>query len=217
MVREPLPIDDEFRGLLQGLAHNHPQLFYRPLFTCAATTKDHVVVDQLRIFVALTRHMPDLLTHDADMTAVALVSSGRNVEGSGKEKDNAAPQWTAARPGQLAIILELIFRLEQLMKQRSSSTEILPSEHQFFNDLEDRLAVLISTKEQTHLFPMSQRILLSELLYRIRAYTESGHKSVFHNVCIKGDLLSRSQSSLVAFHRPLGFADVIRRTGRKHR
>lgn len=214
MVREPLPSADEFRGLLQGLAQNHPQLFYRPLFTCAATTKDHVVVDQLRIVVALTRHMPDLLTREADMTAIALVGSGRAILDKGKTKENASAQWAAARPGQLAIILELVLRIEELMKERSSSIKTLPSVSQFFNDLEDRLAVLISTKEQTHLLPMSQRILFSELLYRIRAYTESGHKLVLHRTCVKSNSPSRSQSPLVAVHHFMGFACIIRFTGR---
>jgi hypothetical protein len=218
MVREPLPLADELRELLQGLADNHPQRFYKPLFTCAATIKDHVVVDQLRIFVALTSHLPDLLTREADMTAIALVSSGGGVLGKGKVKENTPPQWAAARPGQLAIILELILRIEQLTKEKSSApTKIVPAVYQFFNDLEDRLAVLISAKEQTLLLPMSQRILFCELLYRIRIYTESNHRSGLHYDFIKGNSPSRFQSPLVTFRHSLGITRVIRCTGREHR
>ena len=127
MVWDPLPLADEFWGLLQGLAHNHPQLFYKPLFTCAATTKDHVVVDQLRIVVTLTWYTPHLLTHEVNMTTIMPVSNSRTILGKGKAKEDVPPPWAVVCPGQLAIILDLILRMEQLTKERSLSTKIAPS------------------------------------------------------------------------------------------
>lgn len=179
-MRDPIPPSGDFRGFLDGLALNHPQLFYKPLFTCAATPKDHVVVDQLRILAALETHIPDILTRDADMTAIVLLSGGGGVLGKGKGKEDAPPRWVTARAGQSAIMFELIFKLDALTQNKGiSSSNMSPTDTQFFHDLENKLAVLISAKEPASLLPFSQRILLSELLLRIRLYTKSWHSYVF--------------------------------------
>lgn len=178
-MRDPIPPSGDFRGFLDGLALNHPQLFYKPLFTCAATTKDHVVVDQLRILAALGAHIPDILTRDADMTAIVLLSGGGGVLGKGKGKEDAPPRWITARAGQSAIMFELIFKLDTLTKSKgTSSPNVSSTDIQFFRELENKLAVLISAKEPASLLPFSQRILLSELLLRIRLYTKSWHSYV---------------------------------------
>lgn len=158
-----------------------------------------MAVDQLRIIAALSRHIPDLLTRDANMTSIAIVRSGGvGAAGKGKSKAGAPIHWGAARPGQSALIFELILRVLHLTqnrdqekgkekesaKGRKSATPGLQSSlssehaqyHQFFHDLENKLAVLLVAKESEHgLIPFSQRMLLCELLYRIRLYTESWH------------------------------------------
>ncbi|KAF8312677.1 hypothetical protein DL93DRAFT_1297134 [Clavulina sp. PMI_390] len=180
IVREPFPPSGDFRGLLEGLASNHPQLFFKPLFTCASSAKDHVIVDQLRILAALGHHMPDLLTRDADMTAIALLRSGGGASAKGKAREDAPPSWMIARAGQSILMLELIYKLDTLIdKKGKSSGKSSSAEGPFFHDLENKIAVLVSAREPATLFPFSQRILLNELLYRIRIYTESWHNALW--------------------------------------
>ena len=95
---------------LNNAAQDHPKLFFKPLFACAAATKDLTVVNQLSILTALARFLPDLWLWDADMMSVALLS---DASGSRSTSDTVEGSLHRSKPrlGQCALLMELLDRL----------------------------------------------------------------------------------------------------------
>lgn len=81
-------------------------MFFKPLFACAASNKDLSVVNQLCILLALSTHVPNMWTLDADMMSVALMATGKDMKKGGK-----SAVWDQARLGPTVILLEVIGRL----------------------------------------------------------------------------------------------------------
>lgn len=94
--------------LLLSLALRHPQTFYKPLFSCAASNKAEYVQSHLQTLRALARHLTPLRFYfrDAEMMAVALLSNHTTGEG--------VVTWTSARLGQRALVAELTSVLKSL-------------------------------------------------------------------------------------------------------
>jgi hypothetical protein len=176
---------------------SHPQLFFKPLFDCAKASQDFKVVEHLCVLATLAQHIPDLLIQNAEMMSVALMGGVGMQIGKGKSIDGAAPTWGNARIGQCVIVMELLFKLDQLTREKSNSLVVSnwfnciftlldsgtllwqtpassrPTAVYFFNDLETKLSILIDAREQTSLIPFSQRVLLITLFHRIRLFTLS--------------------------------------------
>lgn len=89
------------------ISRSHPQLFYKPLFGCAAATKEHVIVQHLRTMGMLVKLVPDFWTRDAEMIAVALVSDVGAKANPPQEGDAA----TKVRLGQCALLVETVFNM----------------------------------------------------------------------------------------------------------
>jgi hypothetical protein len=80
----------------------YPQIFYKPLFGCAASSKELTVQNYLAILSIISRFLPGFWTRDAEMVSVALMSDGTNKSSESK------PTWGKARLGQSALLVELI-------------------------------------------------------------------------------------------------------------
>ena len=122
MVKESSPQASEpLARLLTLLATLCPQVFYRPLFLCAASTKEETVSRQIATLMALGRFMPNFWTSDAEMLSVALMSDpGSTNTGKGKTKEGEKVPWGKPRLGQTMILLEVIANLRTYRKENDS-------------------------------------------------------------------------------------------------
>ncbi|KAI0041863.1 hypothetical protein FA95DRAFT_1500866 [Auriscalpium vulgare] len=160
--------------LLDTVSHAYPKLFFKPLFACAAASKEMTVVTHLRIVAMLAKVLPSFWTSDVDMMLVALMS------GSTPASKKAGPEgnepWGQARPGQLVILAELIAHVQKVAQERdpqSGADAMLTAKARFFFALEYKLGNLLEAKERSSSTPVTQRIMLSVLFYEIRVLLRS--------------------------------------------
>ena len=126
LVEEPpphpcFPLTD----LLNTIARLYPQIFYKHLFSCAASSKEFTVVNHLCAMVIVSKFLPDFWTRDAEMMAVALMSD----VGGKKSEDPGSSSWTKARLGQCVLLVELIERLQAARHQKESLVSLLLPVH----------------------------------------------------------------------------------------
>ncbi|KAJ3934148.1 MAG: hypothetical protein NXY57DRAFT_995571 [Lentinula lateritia] len=182
LVDEPPPYPClPLSSLLDSLSQSYPQIFYKPLFQCAASTREHVVVKHLCTLTALARFMPDFWIKDAEMMSIATMGDmGMKSPGSGITQGipGAVEPWGTARLGQSVLIVELIAQVQSMRRVRENSTNSASDTAfiamaKFAISLEQRLSILIETKEHTSLIPLSQRLLFCMLFREIRLLTRS--------------------------------------------
>jgi hypothetical protein len=104
LTQNPLPtISLSLRALLRNLSTRYPQVFYKPLFACAASDKEDVVKTHLvSLHIISTLVGPSVFyLRDPEMITVALMAD----VGTGGSHD---PNWATARLGQTALLLELV-------------------------------------------------------------------------------------------------------------
>lgn len=94
----------------------YPQIFYKPLFACAASSKELTIQNHLAILTAISKFLPDFWIRDAEMVSVALMS-----EGSSK-LSGMKPVWAEARLGQLALLVELIEYIQAIRQAATLTT-----------------------------------------------------------------------------------------------
>ncbi|KAJ7032008.1 hypothetical protein C8F04DRAFT_670996 [Mycena alexandri] len=163
-----LPLTD----FLDKVSQLYPQVFYKPLFSCAASNKDVTVLNYLCAITAVARFLPDFWTRNAEMMSVALMS------GAGGSKSSApdiAPTWGTARLGQSVLLLEVIGQIQAIRRTKDSSSnpDGFVDIVKFVLALETRLSLLLDVKERTNLVPLSQRMLFMMLFREIRLLTRS--------------------------------------------
>ncbi|KAF9653663.1 hypothetical protein BDM02DRAFT_3135161 [Thelephora ganbajun] len=158
--------DPSITELLLSTAKRYPQIFFKPLFLCAASNKELITASYLRTLVTLLTYLPNILTSNAEMMSVALMGNLSNT-GSVDEASNLT--WEQARLGHCVVMVELISCLRSLRK----SADAAPGLVAFINSLESRLAVLLEAKERSTLVPFSQRALYCILFYEMRLTTHS--------------------------------------------
>ncbi|KAF5379141.1 hypothetical protein D9615_005965 [Tricholomella constricta] len=174
LVEEPPPCPYiPLTNLLDTIARLYPQVFYKPLFLCAASSKEFTVVNHLCVIVIVSKFLPDYWTRDAEMMSVALMSDGGKKEAA-SEMGNRT--WTKTRLGQAVVMLELIACVQAARheKEASLSSENLSVEMvKFVMALESRLAILLEARERTTLTAPSQRLLFCILFREMRLLTRS--------------------------------------------
>ncbi|KDQ32084.1 hypothetical protein PLEOSDRAFT_1035031 [Pleurotus ostreatus PC15] len=159
--------------LLQQLASVFPRIFYKPFFSCAASNKDVVVLNHLRVLTAISKFLPDLWMRDAEMVAVALLSDPGAKANNGT---TATPAWGVPRLGQSVILMEIISSLQTVRHRKEgapSADHALVDAVKFALSLEARLAAGLDVKEQTLLVPAFHRSLYCVLFREIRLLTKS--------------------------------------------
>ncbi|KAK7044859.1 RRM domain-containing protein [Favolaschia claudopus] len=164
-----LPLTDFFDKVSQL----YPQVFYKPLFACAASNKEVTVINHLCGITAVARFLPDFWTRDAEMMSIALMSGG----GASKTPTaETGPVWGTARLGQSVLLVEMIGKIQSIrrMKDKSASPDsVYVDIIKFVLALETRLGLLIELKERTSLTPLSQRMLFMMLFREFRLLTRS--------------------------------------------
>ncbi|KAK2461214.1 hypothetical protein APHAL10511_006741 [Amanita phalloides] len=171
IVEDPPPFPSpDLSNLLGLLSYQYPHMFYKSLFSCAASAKEYVVIDHLRTMTTVAKYVPDFLVRDAEMICVALVND------IGKKTELTPPTFKAARLGQLVILVELIVQA-QIARHRKD--ELPHADGALFNvikflvSLEARLSVLLGAREKEFLYPFSHRVLYCILFREIRLLTRS--------------------------------------------
>ncbi|KAH7907950.1 hypothetical protein BJ138DRAFT_1128802 [Hygrophoropsis aurantiaca] len=182
-------------ALLNNLSQMYPQVFYKPLFACAASTKELAVVNHLGIITAIANFLPDFWTRDPEMTLVALMKDvGKPVEGE------SGLVWGKARLGQTTLLLELIAKVRSLSRPAQEMTSIensaLIAAARFFTTLEMRLGIMIEARERTNLIPLPHRVLFAVLFREIRLLTKSLKRSPWYGSTISWTLQSHAGAAI---------------------
>ncbi|KAG6915507.1 hypothetical protein DXG01_011132 [Tephrocybe rancida] len=133
-------------NLLDTIARLYPQVFYKPLFLCAASSKEFTVVNHLCVIVIVSKFLSDFWIRDAEMVSVALMSDGGK---KAPETDRKA--WTKPRLGQAVIMLELIGSIQAARHEKEASLQHAPDNTladtvKFVAALEARLTILLEAK-----------------------------------------------------------------------
>ncbi|KAF8068970.1 hypothetical protein FPV67DRAFT_1414491 [Lyophyllum atratum] len=174
LVEEPPPYPCiPLTNLLDTIARIYPQIFYKPLFLCAASSKEFTVVNYLCVIVIILKFLPDYWIRDAEMMSVALMSDGGK-KGATSETDKKS--WMKTRLGQAVVMLELIGYIQSArhLKQSSSNSDASLAEAVKFSvSLEARLAILLEARERTDSTAPSQRLLFCILFREMRLLTRS--------------------------------------------
>ncbi|KAL4067040.1 hypothetical protein V8B97DRAFT_2009689 [Scleroderma yunnanense] len=180
------------RGILEKASRLYPQVFFKPLFACAASTKDLSVAHHLQQLVGISALLPDFWLHDPDMVVVALMNE------VGDSQQGTHRPYGKARLGQTALMVELIMVVKSLtaINPAPHSGDLTASAVQFFNALETRLGVILEAREKTTLIPEPQRLLLSVFLREIRLLSRSIKRSQWLSVSISWLLHSQSGASI---------------------
>ena len=114
LAAEPITTPDpSITELLLSIAKRYPQVFFKPLFLCAASNKELIIANYLRILITLSGYLPNILTSNAEMMSVALMGNLSNTESIDETID---PTWEQARLGHCVILVELVSRMRTLRK-----------------------------------------------------------------------------------------------------
>jgi hypothetical protein len=106
-------------AFLSILSRTWPPLFYKPLFACAASDKEVIVVNHLCTIQVHAKYVQDYWTRDPEMLCVALLSDiGLKDSGGGNKK------WAKARLGQLVLLVELIGKFQKLRHEKENSPTV---------------------------------------------------------------------------------------------
>ena len=105
--------------LFATLSNSYPQLMYKPLFSCAAATKEVSIVNHLRTINSIAKFVPNFWTQNAEMMSVALSS---DIGGSSGKDQVADGTWSKARLGQSMLLVELIGSIQSVRRDRESNT-----------------------------------------------------------------------------------------------
>jgi hypothetical protein len=105
-------------NVLDTIARLYPQVFYKVIFSCAASSKEFTIVNHLCAMVVVSKFLPDFWSRDAEMMAVALMS---DIGGKKMLEDSAPLSWTKARLGQCILLIELIGRIQAARHEREAS------------------------------------------------------------------------------------------------
>ncbi|KAG6885182.1 hypothetical protein C0993_005089 [Termitomyces sp. T159_Od127] len=158
-------------NLLDTIARLYPQIFYKPLFLCAASSKEFSIINHLCVIGIVSKFFPDFWIRDAEMVSVALMSD------FGKKGLETEPRTrTKTRLGQAVVMLEFIAFIQSTRheKELSHCSDSLRAETcKFIAALEARLAILLEARERTTSLTTSQRLLLCVMLREMRLLTRS--------------------------------------------
>lgn len=103
----PYPSED-LSNILGQLSHQYPPIFYKPLFFCATSSKEIVVINHLCTFTAIGKYVPDYWIRNAEMISVALVSDVSKTD----VEEPVFPTLKSAQLGQMIILIELICQVQ---------------------------------------------------------------------------------------------------------
>ncbi|KAG1862719.1 hypothetical protein DFJ58DRAFT_869677, partial [Suillus subalutaceus] len=207
IVADPPPLDyPELTGVLDKASRTYPQVFFKPLFTCAASSKALTIGHQLGVIAAISVFLPDFWTRDTEMILVALMNEPTAILQSGSKR-----KWAQARLGQMIILVELIAcvkAVSRISQDFSHPNNSVVAPTQFFSMLEARLGVLLEAKERATLLPLSMRLFYLILFTEIRLLTRSVKRPTWLQSAI-GWLLQSHIGAVVDEDGPLTVDDDV--------
>src|SRR5260221_14242298 len=103
-------------AFLSSLSRTWPPLFYKPLFACAASDKEVIVVNHLCTIQIHAKYVQDYWTRDTEMLCVALLSDIGMID-----TESGTDKWAKARLGQLVLLVELVGKIQKLRHENSST------------------------------------------------------------------------------------------------
>ncbi|KAG6334710.1 hypothetical protein ID866_4370 [Astraeus odoratus] len=148
IIFDPPPdADASLTGILEKVSRLHPQVFFKPLFSCAASSKVLSAVRHLQQLVALSIFLPDFWLHDPDIVVVALMNEVGSVQ------QEAHETCRKATVGQNALLIELIMLVKHLTAIDTAGhvSPMAASAARYFSSLEARLGVMLEAKVKTTL------------------------------------------------------------------
>ncbi|OCF58018.1 hypothetical protein L486_04045 [Kwoniella mangroviensis CBS 10435] len=167
----------EARPFLIWLSKSHPQLFYKPLFSCSASTSLSTLLPHLRLVRALSDLLgPARYWTQADPQMVVIVLIGdvgpKQPKGKGKEGEKVTVN---VKLGRYAVLVGLIEALGQVDEPAGSGSRL----RAFIENVEARLAAFLKAEEKDGSLPEGYKGLICQLLFRMRDTTMSIKKSAW--------------------------------------
>lgn len=161
----------EARPFLAWLSRSHPQLFYKPLFSCSASTSSTTLLPHLKLVAAISDvvGLAKFWTQ-ADPQMVVIVLMGdvapKAPKGKGKEGEEAIVN---IKLGRYAVLINLIDALDKVDEPAGSGSRL----RSFIENIEARLAAFLEAEEKDGSLPSGYKGLICQLLLKMRATTMS--------------------------------------------
>ncbi|CAA7264275.1 unnamed protein product [Cyclocybe aegerita] len=173
LVQDPPPYPfPDLTMLFTSLSRLLPPIFFKPMFACAASDKEVIVVNHLCTLQVHAKYVKDYWIRDVEMMCVALLG-----EAGSTPSGNMEGQWGSVRLGQLVLLVELIGKVQDVRHEKegagNSSDGKFIEVIRFVTALESRLWQTIDVKERKFLLPPSHRMLFCMLFREIRLLTRS--------------------------------------------
>ncbi|WVQ78723.1 hypothetical protein IAT38_000810 [Cryptococcus sp. DSM 104549] len=159
------------RPFLLWLSKAHPQLFYKPLFTCSAATQPSTLTPPLKLVALLSELVgpAQFWTHaDPQMVTIVLMGDVAPKQSKGKGKEGQRGMVTV-KLGRYAVLVELLEIWKGVTEQAGSGSRL----RAWIEGLEARLAVFLEAEEKDAALPDGYRALLCQLLFKMRLKTLS--------------------------------------------
>jgi hypothetical protein len=94
-------------------------VFFKPLFACAASDQEVIVVNHLCTLQVHTKYISDYWSRDVEMMCFALMGDARASSEAGMPG-----QWGVARLGQLVLLLELIGKIQGVRHDKEAAANV---------------------------------------------------------------------------------------------
>ncbi|KDR72729.1 hypothetical protein GALMADRAFT_228996 [Galerina marginata CBS 339.88] len=159
-------------SFLTSISKTLAPIFFKPLFACAASNKEVIVVNQFCTIRVHSKYVEDYWVRDMEMICIAVLGDGANAKPGGTEG-----RWGIARLGQLVLLAELIGKIQKMRHEKEASASTSDPRYadviRSVSQLEGRLWLMIEAKERIMMLPMSQRLLICVLFREFRLLTRS--------------------------------------------
>ncbi|WVQ94622.1 hypothetical protein IAU59_001702 [Kwoniella sp. CBS 9459] len=140
----PSGLLEDARPFLVWLSKAHPQIFYRPLFSCSASTQSASLLPHLRLITSLSELLgPAKFWTQADPQMIIIVLMGDAVpkqpKGKGKEGERGIMN---VKLGRYAVLSEFVQALEKVDEPAGSGSRL----RTFIDAVEARLGVFLEAE-----------------------------------------------------------------------
>ncbi|WVF66993.1 hypothetical protein IAT40_001736 [Kwoniella sp. CBS 6097] len=160
------------RPFLAWLARSHPQLFYKPLFSCSASTQSTSLLPHLKLVSTLSAALgpSQFWTQAADPQMIVIVLMGEVAPKQPKGKGKVGERGTInVKLGRYAVLAELVDAFEKVDEPAGSGSRL----RTFIEAIEARLGMFLEAEEKEGSLPDAYRGLVCQLLLRMRSATTS--------------------------------------------
>ena len=96
-----------------------PTVFFKPLFACAASDQEVIVVNHLCTLQVHSKYVSDYWLRDVEMMCFALMG-----DAGGSSEVGMSGQWGVARLGQLVLLVELIGKIQRIRHDKEAAANV---------------------------------------------------------------------------------------------